>query len=160
MMELIIKDTTESKTGIKVIQKDEIFETYNKLGQLICYLDFTKVEHEGYFIIRYIGTIEDDEIMEILDGFFMEEIVKRKCPKQISDNSQLNGSWDGVNKWLAEYLVPKAIEKAGLKYHALVLSNSIFTQFSGEQFENHNQSLFQNRLFGSEVDAVKWLRSI
>jgi hypothetical protein len=147
-----------TKTGISVQYKDNLIETYNKNGKLIHIIDSKEASHK-IVIHRWLGSASDAEIKEIFDGHLFEFIKTGGYTKLMADTSKMDGFFDGVNLWLAEYYIPKLL-KTGVKYNAFLVSEEFFSYLTDEGFDGVVESLFTTQMFGSEDKAVQWLKSV
>lgn len=102
------------------------------------------------------------------EGFLTVEMVKEgseellnlfkdigEISKILVNNQKISGPWDKANEWYATDWNPRAIE-AGLKYMAVIVSPSIFTQLSLQNFIELNPG-YQVRSFQEANNAEEWL---
>jgi len=126
----------------------------NKLGQV--YFTYYLDEDNGWAHNIWKGDVTVDEVIEgckvSLD--FLEEY---KPEKILNDNTQLTGSWDEANDWIAQNWMPRALA-AGLKKFAHVISPDIFGALSAEELVT-KVSGFEMRIFEDESEARAWLKS-
>lgn len=147
-----------TKTGITVQYKNNSIETYNKAGKLIHIIDMK--EAAGKIVIhRWFGTASNDEVKEIFDGHLFDCIQKGGHTKLVADTSKMDGFFDGVNNWLAEYYIPKLL-KIGVNHNAFLVSEEFFSYLSEEGFDGPIESLFTTQMFGKEEKAISWLKSV
>jgi hypothetical protein len=149
---------TVTNTGIIIQQKGNTIETYNKKGQLIHIID-SKETSSKIAIHRWIGSVTNEEIKEIFDGHFFAFLEREKTKKILVDTSRMNGFFDGVNTWLAEYYIPKLL-KIGVKYNAFLLSEDFYLQLATDDLDEGVETPFVTHLFGSEDKALRWLKSV
>jgi hypothetical protein len=71
----------------------------------------------------------------------------------------MNGFFDGVNYWLAEYYIPKLL-KIGVKYNAFLLSEEFYLHLATDDLDEGLETPFVTHMFGSEDKALRWLKSI
>lgn len=89
----------------------------------------------------------------------LSKIKEHRVSKLLNDNTQLEGTWDEANDWIAQEWMPEALE-AGLMKFAHVISKDIFGQLSAEFMEDNNkqmQNTFKLKTFGDLESAEKWL---
>jgi hypothetical protein len=98
-------------------------------------------------------------VKEISDGHLFELIKTGGYTKLVADTSKMDGFFDGVNQWLADYYIPKLL-KAGVKYNAFLVSEEFFSYLTDEGFDGVVESLFTTQMFGSEEKAIQWLKSV
>ncbi len=130
------------------------YSVKNKLGQEY----FTSVydEENGWVYNEWKGDVTANEVIEACKVSL--EFVKKQQPEKIlNDNSQLTGSWDEANEWIAQNWMPQALA-AGLKKFAHVISPDVFGALSAEELVT-KVSGFEMRTFESEKEAKAWLKS-
>ncbi|MDJ1500055.1 STAS/SEC14 domain-containing protein [Xanthocytophaga agilis] len=81
-------------------------------------------------------------------------ITQNKITKLLSDQSRMEGSYDGSNQWIEQEIIPVVIKH--LKRHAIVLPKNIFANLSAKDYVKQ-QGKYEVRLFGSVEDARKWI---
>jgi hypothetical protein len=150
--------THPTKTGISVQHKDNLVETYNKNGKLIHLIDCKEASNK-IAIHRWLGSVSDDEVKEIFDVHLFEFIKTGGYTKLMADTSKMDGFFDGVNQWLADYYIPRLL-KVGVKYNAFLVSEEFFSYLTDEGFDGVVESLFTTQMFGSEDKAIHWLKSV
>lgn len=153
----VLRRSTETRTGITVIRKGSLVESYNILGNRVHVVDHCYVP-QGVLTHRWVSEAFDEEIKEILGGHFVDEFVAAKCSLLLADLSQWAASWDGVNDWLRDELMPR-LYAAGLRHLAVVVAPSeeaASNRFAAERFEAENPGI--NSSFVSEQAAVAWLK--
>lgn len=150
--------THPTKTGLAIQYKSNSIETYNKVGKLIHIIDM-KEASDKIVIHRWFGVASDEEVKEIFDGHLFEYIRSGGHTKLVADTSKMDGFFDGVNAWLAEYYIPKLL-KAGVKHNAFLVSEEFFSYLTDEGYEGAVESLFTTQMFGKEEKAIDWLKSV
>ncbi|MGB3587243.1 MAG: hypothetical protein WBA23_11915, partial [Tunicatimonas sp.] len=105
------------------------YSVKNKLGQEY----FTSVydEENGWVYNEWKGDVTVDEVIEACK-VSLEFIEKQQPEKILNDNSQLTGSWDEANEWIAQNWMPRALA-SGLKRFAHVMSSDVFGALSAEE---------------------------
>lgn len=122
-------------------------------GELFCKLE--AVSEKEYIYVSWHGFINEDKTKR---GMLAEiEMIQKTGYKKILNNNRfLNGPYPiGIEKWIGEVWVPKAIEE-GFKWAATLVSEQIFSKFSAEQLEQKLEGITY-RNFGNEESAVRWL---
>jgi hypothetical protein len=152
-----LKENNKANTGITTKQNGNTIETYNSTGRLIHILDKKEVPQK-IAIHRWIGTVSDEEIKEVSDGHFIEFLINNNCTKIVVDTSQLNGFFDGVNNWLAEYFIPKLLQ-LGVKHNVFLVSQEFYSDLAMEDSDEEFPNRLATRIFGTEDKALKWLKS-
>ncbi len=155
-MRVVIKDLEQTNSEFKVEQVENIINTYNKVGQIIHFIDI-KYLSINILYHGWIGFRSHDQLREILDGHFIDLFTKYKCKGMLIDNSKMEYSFTDNNKWLAEYFMPKMVQ-AGLKYNAVVLPKDIFSQISIKEWDD-KISGFESKNFDQIYKALDWLKS-
>lgn len=154
----VLKKTTETRTGVSVVRNGIFVESYNILGKKIHVIDAVHVA-DGILTHRWYSEVFDEEIKEILGGHFVDEFIASKCTLLLADLSQWAVSWDGVNDWLRDDLMPR-LYRAGLRHLAVMVApseDSESNRFAAERFSIENPGI--NSSFTSEAAAVAWLKS-
>jgi hypothetical protein len=153
----VLKKSTDTRTGISVVRNGTTVETYNILGNKIHVIDSSRAE-DGILIHRWFSEVFDDEIKEVLGGHFVDEFIASKCTRLLADLSQWAVSWDGVNDWLRDDLMPRLYD-AGLRHLAVFVApteESESNRFAAERFSTENPGVDSS--FFSEEAAVAWLK--
>jgi hypothetical protein len=159
-MKIVLKESTSTRTGISVVKADGCIETFNVLGKRIHSIESLYCQF-GILTHRWFGEVFDEEIKEILGGHFVDAFIENRCSKILADLSQWSVSWDGVNDWLRDDLMPR-LEEAGLTRLAVFVKGDPAAVMDAnrlalERFENENQHI--NATLFSEQKALEWLRS-
>jgi hypothetical protein len=149
---------TVTHTGITIQQKGNRIESYNSKGLLIHIID-GKESADKVAIHRWVGSVTNDEIKEIYDGHFYTFLQREKVRKILVDTSKMNGFFDGVNTWLAEYYIPKLL-KIGIKHNAFLLPEEFYLHLATDDTDEGVETPFVTHMFGSEDKALNWLKSI
>ena len=149
---------TVTNTGITIQKKENKIESYNSKGQLIHLID-GKETADKVAIHRWFGTASNEEIKQIFDGHFYEFLEREKVKKILVDTSKMNGFFDGVNSWLAEYYIPKLL-KIGVKHNAFLLSEEFYLHLATDDLDEGLETPFVTHIFGSEAKALQWLKSV
>jgi hypothetical protein len=123
---------TVINSSITIQQKENRIESYNSKGQLIHLIDGKEASNK-IAIHRWFGILVD--------------------------TSKMNGFFDGVNHWLAEYYIPKLL-KIGVKYNAFLLSEEFYLHLATDDLDEGLETPFVTHMFGSEDKALRWLKSI
>jgi hypothetical protein len=147
-----------TNTGITVQQKGNTIESYNNKGQLIHTID-GKATADKVAIHRWFGSVTNEEMKEIFDGHFYGFLQREKVSKILVDTQKMNGFFDGVNNWLAEYYIPKLL-KIGVKYNAFLLPEEFYLHLATDDMDEAIETAFVTHMFGSEDKALKWLKSV
>lgn len=154
----VLKRSTDTNTGISVVRNGQFVETYNILGKKIHVVDATHVA-QGILTHRWFSEVFDEEIKEILGGHFADEFIASKCTLILADLSQWAVSWDGVNDWLRDDLMPR-LYRAGLRHLAVMVApveEAESNRFAAERFSTDNPGIKSS--FVSEAAAVAWLKA-
>lgn len=155
-METILKQPS-TKEDFKVVQKDQTIESINKLNQVFHFIDLKYLSSDILFH-GWIGYRTNDQIKEVLDGHFSTLHKQHKCSKMLIENTNMSGTFSGINEWLANDFMPKMIRN-GLKYNAVVLPQNVFAQLAVQDWDKKVGG-FTTRNFGSVKDAVSWLKTV
>jgi hypothetical protein len=130
------------------------YSVKNKLGEV--YFTSSYDETNGWIYNEWTGDVTVEEVIEAckVSIEYLEEI---KPSKILNDNSQLSGSWDEANDWIAQNWMPRALA-AGLKKFAHIMSSDVFGALSAEEMVT-KVSDFEMRIFSNRADAEAWLKS-
>jgi Golgi nucleoside diphosphatase len=114
------------------VQRGQRVESINKLNQVFHFIDLTYTKQNIIFH-GWIGYRTNEQIMQVLDGHFMNFYKQYKCKSMIIENSKMSGTFTEINDWLAGYFMPKMISM-GLKNNAVVLPQNIFSKLAVEDW--------------------------
>ncbi|WP_148314280.1 hypothetical protein [Sorangium cellulosum] len=159
-MRVVLRQSTETRTGISVVKTAGAIDTFNILGSRIHTIESTYCA-DGILTHRWFGEVFDEEIKEILGVHFVDAFIESKCTKLLADLSQWAASWDGVNDFLRDDVMPRLFA-AGLRHLAVFVKRDESTEdhanrFALERFANEIDNV--NASFFSEKAAVEWLRA-
>lgn len=152
----IIRKSTETRTGISVVRVGDALETYNILGERLHAIEYTYASL-GIFTHRWFVSAFDEEAKEIMAGHFVDAFLASKCTKILADVSSLTVSWDGMNDWMRDELMPR-LYAGGLRSVAVFIATdpSESNRYAAERFQEDNRGV--NTAFTSEAAAVAWLK--
>lgn len=153
----VLRRSTETRTGISVVRNSDLVETFNILGKRIHVIDPVHRD-DGILTHRWLHEAFDEEIMEVLGGHFVDEFARHHCSRLLADLTPVTISWDGVNDWLRDDLMPR-LYAIGLRHLATVVATrdeSDSTRFAAERF-SENPGV--NAPFTSEAAAIAWLKA-
>lgn len=150
----ILRDSTHTKTGIKVIQIDSLTETYTSDGKLIHVIE---EEYPDILIHRWFGQVRKEEMQEVLDGHYLDQVKRGKFIKILADFSHMEDIHHQLNEWYTTYFTSKLIS-IGVKYRASVFSKSAIPLPNAKP--GNGPSTFTERIFISEDEAVYWLQMV
>jgi len=125
----------------------------NKLGEV--YFTSTFDDVSGWIYNEWKGEVTVDEVIEACK-VSIEYLEEQKSAKILNDNSQLKGSWDEANEWIAQNWMPRALA-AGLKKFAHIISPDVFGALSAEELVT-KASDFEMRIFDNRAEAEAWLK--
>ncbi|KYF50731.1 hypothetical protein [Sorangium sp. So ce854] len=159
-MRVVIRRSTETRTGISVVKTAGAIETFNVLGNRIHMIDSVHCKHD-VLTHRWFGEVFDEEIKEVLGGHFVDAFIESKCTKILADLSQWSTSWDGVNDFLRDDVMPR-LAAAGMRHLAVFVKRDMppeddANRFALERFENAIENV--NASFFSEHEALEWLKT-
>lgn len=159
-MRLVIKQSTETRTGISVVKSAGAIDTFNILGRRIHTIESTYCR-QRILTHRWYGEVFDEEIKEILGFHFVDAFIESKCDKILADLSQWAASWDGVNDYLRDDVMPRLFA-AGLRHLAVFVKRDESAEddanrFALERFETQIDNVKAS--FSSEQEALRWLGS-
>ncbi len=157
-MSRTVKSSVETRTGIRIVDTGDRLETYNVLGDLLHVVEFSRRD-EGILIARWRGSALEAEIREIVGGHFLTTFIESGCPRVLLDTRAWHTSWDGVNDWQREVIMPQAYG-AGLQRVAVLLPGSEadladMHEHAAERFGEEDPRIAS---FTSEDAALAWLR--
>lgn len=161
-MTRILKIATETRTGIRVVQDGDVVETFNILGERIHRIE-KPGRIPGIFVARWYGTPLNEEMKEIIGGHFYDVFLECGGPLCLIDIRDCKASWDGINEWQRDEIMPKAYA-AGLQRVATLLPAEAAPgeeevvehhEFAASRFAEDDAHI---AAFFSEEAAVAWLR--
>ncbi len=118
------------------------------------YYNAAYVENGHYIESNWIGFVTIEELKAACNAL-LTLFAQQPTPCLLNDNSQLEGSWDEANEWIATDWMPRAIG-AGLQRFAHVVSPDIFGAMSAEDLVSRAAG-FEMRIFESRQAAQTWL---
>lgn len=125
----------------------------NRLGEI--YFSSTYAEDNGWIYNEWKGDVTVDEVIEACK-VSLDYLEKQPSAKILNDNSQLTGSWDEANEWIAQNWMPRALA-SGLKKFAHIISPDVFGALSAEEMVT-KVSDFEMRIFNNRAEAEAWLK--
>jgi hypothetical protein len=153
----VIRRATDTTTGISVVRNGDLVESFNILGRRIHVIDPVHVA-DGILTHRWLSEAFDGEIMEVLGGHFVDEFAAHGCSRLLADLSTVTFSWDGVNDWLRDDLMPR-LYAAGLRHLAVVIATTDDSESSRFAAERFSDNPGVNAPFVSEAAALAWLKA-
>lgn len=129
------------------------YSVKNKLGEVYFTSSFDNAN--GWVYNEWKGEVTVDEVIEAC-VVSIEYLEEQKSPKILNDNSQLKGSWDEANEWIAQNWMPRALA-AGLKKFAHITSPDVFGALSAEELVTQAKD-FEMRIFNNRAEAKAWLK--
>ena len=157
-MEKVIKDiSSKSLHAFKVVEDGNLIKSINRQGKMFHYIDLS-FKKDGIFFHGWVNYRTNEQIKEVLDGHVLNTFRVLDCKKTLVDSTKMTGSFSGINDWLGEYYMPKLI-RMGLTANAVVLPSDIFSQIAVDDWDEKIGG-FVTRNFGSQNEAVNWLKSI
>ena len=154
-----LRKSTDTRTGISVVRIGDRIDTCNVLGERVHTIEYAHVA-DKILTHRWFGTVFDEEIKEILAGHFVDAFLSSGCTKVLADLSGTITSWDGVNDWLRDELMPR-LYKGGMTHLALITApasgEAASNQFAAERFAEENPNI--SPTFPSEAQALAWLKA-
>lgn len=158
----ILKSSTETRTGIRVVEDGDVVETFNILGERIHRIE-KPGRIPGIYVARWYGMPLDEEMKEIIGGHFYEIFLECGGPLSLVDMRDCKASWDGINEWQRDEVMPRAYQ-AGLRRVAMIVPREAAPgeeqvpenhQFAIERFAEGDAHIGG---FFSEEEALAWLR--
>lgn len=97
---------------------------------------------------------------DVIDGstFGLDMLEKYDLKLMVNNNSNLRGSWDHANDWIAEVWLPRALS-LGLNKLSHIVSTDIFTTLSFEEMQTNIAGKLDSHYFSSLEEAEKWALS-
>ncbi|MDC0676282.1 MULTISPECIES: hypothetical protein [Sorangium] len=157
-----LKRPIETRTGIRVVHDGDVVETFNVVGERIHRIE-KPGRIPGVFVARWYGTPLDEEMKEIIGGHFYDVFLECGGPLCLIDIRDCKSSWDGINDWQRDEIMPKAYA-AGLKRVATLLPREAAPgaeqvvenhEFAASRFAEDDAHI---AAFFSEEEALAWLR--
>lgn len=137
-----------------------LFEQEN----LICYYN----EEEKVVFHKWLGKTKGEEfrngLLQVYDEFVK---LKNSMPvlHWLGDTRNLGVLPLADQKWLDEVWNEKLFEKAGVKSHAVIVSNDVFVKYAMQKFSQTMTRKYADRkvqcaTFTSEEEAYVWFRQL
>lgn len=100
------------------------------------------------------------------DYLTLEEVIKGSncgldmCDKyglnrMLNNNTNLSGSWDHANQWIADVWMPRALNMKLKLAH--IVSDDVFTALSADEWKENMDNALQLRFFPDKESALAWL---
>lgn len=112
---------------------------------------------DGILVQRYYGYMTFAQRKFILEQVLLPAIVAQGAHKLLTDMSDMQGSWDNAEDWLAADFTPRILS-TGMQDVAVVLSRDLRSQMSSIDFQERMQGRLHYMLFDTEEEALSWLR--
>jgi hypothetical protein len=132
-------------------------ELKNESGAVFFEVEY--LEDKKILYANWIGSYLSVEQVQQGALLALDEINRYKCTLLLNDNRQVEGVWDEANAWIANELMPRAIQ-AGLLKMAHILSPDLYAQLSAEFMEDNAkkiEGIFELKMFGTQEAAESWL---
>ncbi len=130
----------------------ETKEYKNPLGEMYyrctVFADYVYQDWYGVYLTR-------DEVIE--GSTFGLDMCEKYGLSMINNNSNLSGSWDHANDWIAEEWLPRAL-RIQLKKLAHIVSPDIFTALSFEEMQQNIAGQILSKTFQDIKSAEDWLK--
>lgn len=142
---------TEKGNGYEVILADS--------GKLVYWLYF--YPEKELLMHKWIGFLTDEAHKAIwnytLDFSEKHDVFRYKS---IADTSDLIGSFDGINDFILEKVLPRVIA-GGLKYSAYILPKDFYAMLATQFYQEEAQQMpFITKYFDNLTEAEAWLMSL
>lgn len=127
----------------------------NLSGQV--YVTISYDEQKGWIQDKWMGNFGTQENFRagVLSVVEFIENSQGQCTMWLADLSEMKGSWDSSREWLAQQIMPRAIQ-AGLLFEAVVLPKNIFSKLSTNDTIMRIAD-FELRQFQDAEEAKVWL---
>ncbi len=139
---------------------DYAYQVSNDQGKLLH--SYRYHPEMGIGQMQWRDFIRDEDIKEIyrFQLYFTQE-NKIPAQKVCSNIAAYEGSFDGVNEWLFQEVVPVSLER-GFKYLATIIPKDFFAQLALEMFQEQAEAdqLFVSKYFDEEEAALAWLKEV
>ncbi|MCU0389752.1 MAG: hypothetical protein MUE81_01410 [Thermoflexibacter sp.] len=141
----------EQTNGYEVISEES--------GEIVYWLRF--YPDKELLMHKWIGYLTDEALKAIwlytLD--FVEKYDAFRY-KSIADTSTLEGSFDGINDFILEVVLPRALA-GGLKYSAYILPKDFYALLATQFYQEETKEMpFVTQYFDNQEEAEKWLMSL
>jgi hypothetical protein len=135
-------------------EKLKITEFQNDEGEVFLELGYDPQLNWG--LTNWIGFLTTKDV-QLGTKAMLELIKEHNIENWLNDNRQAEGSWDGVNDWLAEWWIPRIIE-AGLIKYSVIVPKDLYAQLSTELMADNAESVGLKMInWDKEEDARAWL---
>jgi hypothetical protein len=136
-----------------IMETQQDYTVKNKLGEV--YFSSSYDSDNDWIYNKWTGDVTVQEVIDACQAS-LEYLEKFNCPRILNDNSQLSGSWDEANEWIAQNWMPRALA-AGLKKFAHITSLDVFGALSAEELQTQAGD-FEMRIFSDRAEAEAWLK--
>jgi hypothetical protein len=133
--------------------KKELKNTFDKTYLSI---EYDRVRHCYYN--RWRGYITPDNIVEG-SSTYLSLLASSPCPRLLTDNRRVVGSWQETLDWLAKSWAPQA-SRIGLRWLAIVVSPGSFAVDTAEELQKRLAGMpLEVRVFADLQTSKEWLES-
>jgi hypothetical protein len=133
--------------------KKELKNTFDKT-----YLSIEYDQARQCYYNRWRGYITSDNIVEG-SSTYLELLASSPCPRLLTDNRRVVGSWQEALDWLAKHWAPQA-SSIGLRWLAIVVSPGSFAVDTAEELQKRLASIpLEVRVFADLQTSKEWLES-
>ena len=122
------------------------------------YLEIETDEKEGLIYAKWKGKTSLDEI-KTGSLAYLDVLKECPCSKLISDNTELETSWQPLNDWVEHTWTPRALA-LNLQYFALVVSPVFFVKVAAVELSQRIGDQLEIKTFNNLATARKWLSEV
>jgi hypothetical protein len=128
-------------------------------NQLVYWLEI--YPDQNLLIHKWIGFLTDEALKVIwLYTLDFVEAQNGFRHKSIADTSELEGSFDGINDFILETVLPRVLG-GGFRYSAYVLPKDFYAMLATKFYQEETEEMpFTTKYFDNQEDAKNWLMSI
>ncbi|MBC3541455.1 hypothetical protein ACFSC6_15575 [Rufibacter sediminis] len=119
------------------------------------YISLKYEDERDWFYIKWNGHINSDDVIATAK-YYLQQQEERRCPKLLSDKSEVTGEWEEANDWLQYEWMPQ-VEQTGLKYLAMVLSRDMHDLSTAQDLKRRISPACKVALFYDIASAIRWL---
>ena len=122
---------------------------------------FLQIEEDtqaGLLYAKWQGKVTLDDI-KTGSLAFLDVLEACPCPRLLSDNTELETSWQTLNDWVEHTWTPQALALQ-LRYFAIVVSPVFFVKVAAVELSQRIADQLEIQLFPDVASARRWLAEV
>jgi hypothetical protein len=145
---------------LQFTEKENGYEVSIKGSERVVYWLYFYPER-ALLIHKWLG-FQPDECWVAIWKYTLNFVQRHRVQhfKSIADTTELEGSFDGINAFVVQEILPHVIA-GGLKYFAYILPREFYARLATQFYQEATKDVpFVTRYFDNITAAEKWLMSI